>query len=390
MPSVSLIQSMKMRDTMKSHRLYVPVLLLTLSTACGTTRQTKTDRDKAVEKIQANHTVATNIQANIANARPEVVADEVTPPVPPVVAPPGSPAPSSAPATPAPAPIAAEPPLANVPAVETPASPPATSGEGDGHGAITTGVPAIDSICKKSFVGLEALVKGDQAAFDAINLTPAANQACFQVLSSTTGNIFSQLEMLGLPFTFTLAGQRVTFGTKNWPKYAANPGLVPVIINVAGGYAVSEKNDNLADASERLEYITLSIAEIEAKDPSALTSVDKNNLRILKSSLTVQQEMIGTINQRVDYLNIAINFMDLGLNVATISQILAQPPRPPAGEPAPAAQPTAPPAAGAGSTGPVTNETPTVPVPASPMPEPVPAPVPLPDPTPVPAPTPTP
>ncbi len=372
---------------MKKHMLYAPALLLVLSVSCGKANSDDNKQELVTPVAQLNSEQPApgeelaGVNPNVANP----VADEVTPtpaPVPPVTPPAvnGNTA-ASTPATAAPAAPATPPARTPAPAPAAPAAPVTTAVLAPT--TLTTGFKDVDTVCNKSFAGVEAFFTGKLEEFQALKLTAATNKICFDLLVTNTGALFDEMETLGLAnLKFP-----ITLNKTTWKPLATNPGIVPLLMDQAEGLMLNEKNNNLADATEELRYIELSIVEITSKDPADILPEDKQNLYVLSSSLEIQKKLITRIETRISKLSILSNYMDLGFIVGQLNETFRAPAPAPAAT-RPAAQPTSP--AGA-STSPTENtNTPTEnPTSTGPTPQPTPAPGgPVPTPTPGPVPTP--
>lgn len=329
---------------MKLHMLYAPALLLSLSVACGKGNKEE-KRDLANPTVQLTAEQQSKVDSIVASNPVAPLADEVTP-VTPVVNAPAPVTNNTTVASPS-APVTAVP---NAPVLpEAPVEAPANGVEviapiDTAPLAATTlssGVVAIDAICNKPFAAFDALIANDIAAFEALKLTAQSNTTCYNLLVSSTGGILEELEALGYPNLGL--GASIPLNKATWGRYAADQGTVLFLQDFARQIMTDERNNNLADASEELRYIELSLAEINAIPDAEFTADDQRNYVILLSSYEVQAKLVNRITTRIAKFESVINFMDLGLIVSQIGQILQNPPVAPTAPAQPVAeQPTTP------------------------------------------------
>lgn len=369
---------------MKAQMFYAPVLLLSLSMACGKADNKKDVKAEALDKIvQAADQIRTTAASH------PVVADEVTPtpsPVAPTPVVPNAPA-GNAPVAPAPAANApvANAPVANAPVANAPVAQPAAEDVAGRAAGITTGVKAIDTICAKSFLALEATT---EAELEALKPTAATNSTCLKVLLSTASSVITELQALGTQVAIPNGTSSVALSSTLFTNLLnQDPGYGDFLLPYIDQEVFYNVTYFLPESSEKLEYIQASISEITARDPETLTAADQQNLMLLQLSLEVQQGTVSKFTNTINKLNSLANLTSIAANVGYLGQYLNAPAAAPVEQPA-QPQPTSP-ATGTGSG--ETPETPAVPEPETPVvPEPEPEPVPVPDPTPAPVPLPTP
>jgi hypothetical protein len=388
-----------MREAMKAQMFYAPVLLLSLSMACGKAENKKDVKAEALDKIiQA----ADQIRATAATH--PVVADEVTPtpaPAPvgptPVVpnAPVGNPPVAPAPVPEAPAgnvPVGNAPvgnaPVTNAPPANAPAEQPSAEEVVGQAAGITTGVKAIDTICAKSFTALAATTEEE---LETLKPTAAANTACMKVLLSTASSVITELQALGTQVAIPNGPSSVALSSTLFTNLLnQDPGYGDFLLPYIDQEVFVNTTYFLPESSEKLEYIQSSIADITSRDPATLTPADQQNLMLLQLSLEVQQGTVSKFTNTINKLNNLANLTSIAANVGFLGQYLNAPPAAPVGEPT-EPQPTSPTTGTGSGESPDTPETPAVPEPETPVvPEPEPEPVPVPDPTPAPVPLPTP
>lgn len=296
---------------MKAKILFAPVLLLSLSMACGKAETTSDVSDVGLQNIvKAAQKIQTTARSHPAVAD-EAAAAEAT-----AVASPGS-DPSATPTVnaPAPSPATAQP----VPPKE---EAPAPTEEGlASSAAISTGNPAIDTICAKSF---QALLATTQEELDAVKLTATANATCQKVLLSTGGTLVTELSSLGVSLGLPTATGTVALTSALFSNVlTSNPDYGDLFLQVIDANVFYNETYFLPDANEKLEYVKESIADIKARDPASLTEADAQDLMMLNLSLEVQQGTVDKFNLRITKLNNLANYTSLAAGVGYVGQVLA-------------------------------------------------------------------
>ena len=302
---------------MKAKILYAPVLLLSLSMACGKAEKSSVSSagldnlKKAAQKIDA-----------VAHAHP-VVAEETAP----TPAPTPAPAPAPAPATtntPAATPVAGTPSETDADSTEAPVpANAATNNSAEEAAPITSGVPDIDKICAKSYLAITATT---QKEFDAVGLNATVNGFCQKALLSAGAKLVTELTNLGVSIGLPTGTSTVPLTPALFSNVlTSNPEYGDLFLQVIDTNVFYNETYFLPDANEKLEYVKTSIAEITARDPSNLTDTDKSNLAMLNLSLEVQQGTVDKFNKRIEKLGSLANFTSLSAGVGFVAQMLAAP-----------------------------------------------------------------
>ncbi|RYZ60172.1 MAG: hypothetical protein EOP07_01680 [Proteobacteria bacterium] len=274
---------------------------------------------------------------------------------------------------------------ANAPVANAPVEQPAAEDVAGRAAGITTGVKAIDTICAKSFLALEATT---EAELEALKPTAATNTTCMKVLLSTASSVITELAALGTQVAIPNGTSSVALSSTLFTNLLnQDPGYGDFLLPYIDQEVFYNTTYFLPESSEKLEYIQASISDITSRDPATLTAADQQNLMLLQLSLEVQQGTVSKFTNTINKLNSLANLTSIAANVGFLGQYLNAPAATPVEQPA-QPQPTSP-ETGTGSG--ETPETPAVPEPETPVvPEPEPEPVPVPDPTPAPVPLPTP
>ncbi|MBC7531240.1 MAG: hypothetical protein H7318_06650 [Oligoflexus sp.] len=304
---------------MKAKILYAPVLLLSLSMACGKAEKSSVSSPgldnlkKAAQKIDA-----------VAHAHP-VVAEETAPT--PAPTPDPAPATTNTPSTtPAVTPVAGTPSETDADSAEAPVpANAATNNSAEEAAPITSGVPDIDKICAKSYLAVQAAT---QEEFNAVGLNATVNGFCQKALLSAGAKVVTELTNLGVSL-----GLPTGTGTGTVPLTPAlfsnvlssNPEYGDLFLQVIDTNVFYNETYFLPDANEKLEYVKTSIAEISARNPSDLTVADKSNLMTLNLSLEVQQGTVDKFNKRIEKLGSLANLTSLSAGVGFVGQMLAAP-----------------------------------------------------------------
>ncbi|MBC7659314.1 MAG: hypothetical protein H7249_06360 [Chitinophagaceae bacterium] len=371
---------------MTSFKLYAPLLLLSLTAACGSNGHTyKTEDQKrahavspGVEKIVLN---AATLSPSLFN-RPVATADEAVSPAPSPEPGPAAVAPS-APATPTPATVSVHADAIHAPTPAA-ASPATAEVPRDDH-SIKTGIKEVDDACVDTFKAIQAK---DDAEFKAINLTVVSYTACHGKLIIAGVKLIHELEVGG--FKLQLSATKYMDAKTYFVLQNTDSAYGAAIANFYDAELQDLKIHATAESNEKLDYLQASMDYITSKGPVTPGSEDAKALMLLKLSYDAQADVGAGLKVRINQIDQLASLSVLTGVVGMVGDALKAPP---------AAVPTASPAvegtspststtgttSGDSATG--TNNGPETP---TPQPEPVPAPAPVPSPEPAPVPTPVP
>lgn len=247
-------------------------------------------------------------------------------------------------ATPAPA---AEGEATPAPAVEAPVAPKTTP----------SGIAAVDTLCSKTFSaaglaydvsegdviepevgqltaeGVEKHRKKQVGDFKTINLTPALQQVCLNVISKEVAKRLEALNALGIEFILPVSETASLIADKNWPTHyddffdfngdgvADATDATYTIFSVAAQLSSINRVNYLPTAESELYVVNSTIAELTAIPPEQLTSAQMTTLSGAINLLPVKEARVAKFTARAAAFNAALGLLNLATAVTEVERM---------------------------------------------------------------------